>query len=166
MGELKESGPALLERRWASLSRSVTIAASQDQVWARIADTAHWTDWYRPLSRFEPLTAATTGIGARFDEHEGPWKSTSEIVAWDESTRIGLATRTLNLPGLLTRHYREIALARDHETPQHTVVTMAGSFSFGLLGWLLVSYTYPQMHAAMYFEFRSALNGLRTACET
>ncbi len=149
-----------LDSRWTRLAVSRTIEAPIADVWAAVADHQQWLTWYRPLSKFELVEGDQLAIEAVVWEREGLWESTSEIVEWESGRLVGLATRALNLRWLLSKHYRRIELCSVGEAGSQTEVTITGGFAFGPLGWALVGYTYPQMIAAMYFEYRSALKGL------
>lgn len=162
MASLMQSDRTLLDRGWASLSVTRTVDASSVDVWTLIADHQQWLTWYRPLKDLRLETGSRLEVGTVLYEHEGPWKTTSEVMEWDEGRMVGLAMRTLNLRGLLSGYYRRIEV---HPADAHTEVTIIGGFTFGTLGWVLFPYTYPQMHAAMYFEYRSALKGLAAAAE-
>ena len=166
MSAQMQSDSKMLDRRWSQVSVSRTIAVQQEAVWAAIADHKRWLTWYRPLKGFRLLEGDELAIGALVWEHEGPWKTTAEVLEWEEGRTVGLAMRTLNLRGLLSSYYRRIelqAVATDQEP--RTEVTITGGFAFGPLGWVLFAYTYPQMLATMYFEYRSALKGLAEAVE-
>ena len=145
-----------------TVTRSILAPASQ--VWSRVSDQSTWLDWYRPLKAFEPVGETTNGIGAVFHEQDALWKTESEVVSLEPGVEIGLSTRSINFPGLLTHYYRRISL-EPSEDASTTTVSISGGFNFGLLGWLLFPYTYPQMHAALYLEYRCALQGLASAVE-
>lgn len=136
-----------------------TVTATPDLVWTVVGDESSWLRWYRPLSLFQPIGEPTSGVGATFDEHESFWKTRSEIVSKVPGRSIGLATRSINLSGLLDRYYRSIDLEPGADGAS-TTVSITGAFRFGWLGLLLFPYTYPQMNASIYLEYRSALRGL------
>ena len=161
-----QSDSALLDRWWSRLSVSRTVDAPPEAVWTVIADHENWLAWYRPVKKFELTEGTELAIGTVCYEEEGPWKSTSEVVEWEEGRVVGLAMRTLNLPGLLSKYYRRIELQAGGAGEPTTEVTITGGFAFGPLGWLLIGYTYPQMIAALYFEYRSALKGLAETLAT
>lgn len=158
MAKLKPSGPELLEGRMSRVRVERRIDASVDALWNLISDPAQRTTWYPASDEFTALTGQTTGVGAAFAEREWLWKATSEIVVWEEGRRVGFATRSLNFPGLLRRLYTEFTLVPVDAS--RTEVTIAGAFSFGPIGWLLVPYTYPQMTGSMWFDYRAALKAL------
>ncbi len=159
------SDGTLLDRRWSRLSVSRTVAAHREDVWAEIADHERWLTWYRPLQEIRLVEGTELAIGTVVWEHEGPWKTTSEVLELEEGRAVGLAMRTLNLRGLLSSYYRRIEVKAGSTGDASTEVTITGGFGFGPLGWVLVAYTYPQMIAAMYFEYRSALKGLAETVE-
>ena len=92
-----DSDASILDRGWTRLTVSRTIDAPPDRVWAALADHEQWLNWYRPLSRFELVEGSELKIGTVVLEHEGPWKSTSEILEWDAGQRVGLATPHVEL---------------------------------------------------------------------
>lgn len=159
MAKLRASGPEILDRRWSRVVKSRALNAPIDEVWDIIRDPANRSLWYPASDEFDALTTQTTGVGATFAEREWAWKATSEIVRWDDGRCLGFATRSLNFPGLLRKLYTEFSL--EPVDGARTKVTIAGGFSFGLLGWLLVPYTYPQMIGSMWFDYRSSLKALR-----
>lgn len=156
---MEPSDAGLLDNKWMRVGVARTVPAAPDVVWAKVGDESTWLSWYKPLSAFDPIGEPTTGIGATFQEQEWLWKTESRVVTKDAGRKIGLSTHSINMPGLLTSYYRSISVDPG-ENGSSTLVAISGAFRFGPLGWLLFPYTYPQMNAAMYFEYRSALKGL------
>lgn len=162
VGDLKPSGPNTLASRWTRVRREGTVEAPIDRVWSVVSDHTQRTAWYTALDEFVPMGEATSGVGATFREREWAWKSTVEIVEWSEGRHIGMSTRTLNMPGLLSRLYTQFEL--EAVSDDSTVVTITGGFRLGWLGWVLAAYTYPQMLTYLWVDYRSAMKGLQAVC--
>jgi hypothetical protein len=152
-----------LDRRWSRSRSERIIAAPAAAIWEVVSDHAERTSWYPACDSFEPLDAQTSGVGATFAEKEWLWTSTSEIAVWDEHERIGWNTTTLNFPGLLSGLYTELHI---DDRGESSLVSLTAGFSFGLLGWLLVAYTYPQMFGTLFVDHRSALRRLEQIVTT
>ncbi len=159
MGALQPSDGDLLGNSWMRVGVERAMAVPAERVWSTVSDASTWLSWYKPLSVFEPVGEPTGGLGATFRQQDWVWKTESSIVAWDRGREIGLSTSSINMPGLLTKYYRSLTIEQS-EDETATTVTLTGAFRFGTLGWLLAPYTYPQMLAALYVEYRSALSGL------
>lgn len=164
MAQLRSSDSGLLEHRWFRVEVDRTVPVPPAQVWALVGDESTWLDWYEPLSGFEPVGEPTSGVGATFAEQEWVWTTASEVVVKDDGRRIDLATRSINLRGLLRGYYRRIEL-EPVDGGSSTEVSFVGGFRFVPLGWLLFPYTYPQMNASLWFEYRGALKGLASALD-
>lgn len=160
MADLQPSDSSLLKKKWSRTGVSRMVKASPDEVWAVVSDASTWLDWYRPLSAFDLVGVTSLQPGAEVYEKESFWKTTSEVVDWDEGRTIGLSTRTINARWLLRRYYRLLEIDAADPEGTETKVSLTGGFSFGPVGWIFVAYAYPQTRASLYFEYRSALKGL------
>ncbi len=79
------------------VTRSRRIEASQDVVWAAIADHEGWSQWFGPITRVEPLDPPS-GVGGRRRVHIRSLAMEEEFLAWDEGSRFAFCVTHMTVP--------------------------------------------------------------------
>lgn len=91
--------PGWIDTAPITVSESIEIAASPEEVWAHIADHESWPEWFGPIERVEPLGAPTgVGGGRRIFVAKRPIDET--FTAWDENEHFAFAVIASKLPVL------------------------------------------------------------------
>ena len=95
----------------AEVTRSLTIAAPREAVWAVLADFDRIVDWAHDVDHSCLLTDQASGVGAVRRVQQGANTVTETVVDWDEPVR--LAYRIDGLPPLFRRVTNRWDLADD-----------------------------------------------------
>lgn len=156
-------GPEMLDGRWRLLKVTTKrrVDATPEDVWSVLADHSTWTAWQEDYEQHDPLTARTTGLGARFNTKEWVLRSEVEIVRWEPGRAIGTTVlRASSLRWLIRRYYTELTIEPidgDHTAcVVHYRTAFTGTWAF----WLLSAYTVGQTLGSIYFDSRASLKNL------
>jgi uncharacterized protein YndB with AHSA1/START domain len=96
--QLREEGLDFLDRAPIQVRAETTIAASPASVWAAIADTPTWTEWFAGMKDARLTSPAPVGVGSTRTVVVPPLTVTEAIIAFEPEARFAFHFVTVNLP--------------------------------------------------------------------
>lgn len=142
------------------LERSSTINASPEAVWSLIGRFMQ-IDAFAPLvTRVEPLTAGSDGVGAKRRCHfENGTSLVEEVIEWQDGR--GFRVRLLDIAAM-PLHEMQASVFVEPSGPGHIKVVWSADYrmKYGPLGWLLGQ---TMMRAMMGKIIDGNLDGLAKA---
>ncbi len=112
-----------IPRAPVSVTRTRSIAADRDRVWATIADHEGWVDWFGPITQVERLDAADA-VGGHRRVHIRRIAVEEEFLAWDPGERFAFTITHSNAPGI-TAMVEDVRLTADGEHATNVSYTQA-----------------------------------------
>ncbi len=79
-------------------SATRTLPATPDEVFAALADTPSWPQWFAALTKAEWTSDAPYGVGSTRRVHIGPIKVDERFIVWEPGVRWGFTFTATTIP--------------------------------------------------------------------
>ncbi|HEY2214521.1 MAG TPA: SRPBCC family protein [Acidimicrobiales bacterium] len=83
------------------VSRSFTVAAPPDQVFALMGDITGWSNWFGGMRKVRHDSGPASGVGAVRTVWVGTTRVQERFIVWEPGQRMSFVLTTMNVPGLV-----------------------------------------------------------------
>lgn len=90
--------PVFYETAPIRLAAARELSAPPDEVFATLADTPSWPDWFPAITRARWTSPAPYGVGSTRTVAIGPFEVDEEFIIWEPGVAWGFTFRRTSLP--------------------------------------------------------------------